>query len=91
MHGQVTTTDQETAEVGKEPLRTLQSVRSGKALDWTQEKAWRAQAFFGWLCEVQTPLFPHPLPVVPPSLVSPSLVFLFPGYAVLQTPRVIPR
>ncbi|KAK9860439.1 hypothetical protein WJX84_002475 [Apatococcus fuscideae] len=46
----VTTTNQATAEVGKEPLRTLKQIRSGKALDWTQEKAWKAQAFFGWLC-----------------------------------------
>ncbi|KAK9837651.1 hypothetical protein WJX74_002228 [Apatococcus lobatus] len=46
----VTTTNQTTAEVGKEPLKKLYQVRSEKALKWTREKEWRGGAFFGWLC-----------------------------------------
>jgi hypothetical protein len=40
----VTTTDQETAEVGKEPLMTLGTFRSGKHLDWTALDSWRHEA-----------------------------------------------
>ena len=42
---QVTCTDQETAEVGDEPLKTLKSFRSSDALGWDMSKA---SVFFGW-------------------------------------------
>ncbi|CAK0788023.1 hypothetical protein CVIRNUC_011245 [Coccomyxa viridis] len=44
----VITTNQATAEVGKEPLVTLMSFRSGKALGWTAADQWRNAVFFGW-------------------------------------------
>lgn len=42
---QVTCTDQETAEVGKEPLVTLKEFRSSTALGWQMPKS---AVFFGW-------------------------------------------
>ena len=47
MRQQVTTTDQDTAEVGEEPLITLKTFRSGAALGWHPEK-WSDEVFFGW-------------------------------------------
>ncbi|CAD7698162.1 unnamed protein product [Ostreobium quekettii] len=45
----VTTVNQDTAEVGLEPLATLASVRSGGVLGWDAgRKNWRHQVFFGW-------------------------------------------
>ena len=45
---QVTTVDQTTAETGKEPLRTLKGFRGSETLQWTREKDWKGQGFFGW-------------------------------------------
>ena len=42
---QVTCTDQDTAEVGKEPLITLKEFRSSAALGWQMPKS---AVFFGW-------------------------------------------
>ena len=42
---QVTCTDQDTAEVGKEPLVTLKEFRSSAALRWQMSKS---SVFFGW-------------------------------------------
>ena len=42
---QVTCTDQDTAEVGKEPLVTLKEFRSSAALGWKMSKS---SVFFGW-------------------------------------------
>lgn len=42
---QVTCTDQDTAEVGKEPLVTLKEFRSSAALGWQMPKS---SVFFGW-------------------------------------------
>ncbi len=42
---QVTCTDQDTAEVGKEPLVTLKTFRSSAALGWDMSKS---AVFFGW-------------------------------------------
>lgn len=42
---QVTCTDQETAEVGEEPLVTLREFRSSAALGWQMPKS---AVFFGW-------------------------------------------
>lgn len=46
---QVTTIDQETAEVSKatEPLRTLGKYRSGRLLGWNADTKWRGLVFFG--------------------------------------------
>ena len=41
----MTCTDQETAEVGKEPLITLKTFRSSDALGWQMSKS---AVFFGW-------------------------------------------
>lgn len=38
---QVTTTDQETGAVGKEPLMTLGKFRSGKELGWSALASWK--------------------------------------------------
>ena len=38
---QVTTTDQETGAVGKEPLMTLGTFRSGKLLGWSALDSWK--------------------------------------------------
>lgn len=43
--GQVTCTDQDTAEVGKEPLVTLKQFRSNAALGWQLSNA---AVYFGW-------------------------------------------
>ena len=43
---QVTTTDQETAEVGKEPLMTLGTFRSGKQLGWSALASWKHEVRF---------------------------------------------
>lgn len=45
---QVTTTDQETGEVGKEPLMTLGKFRSGRLLGWSALASWKHEVFFGW-------------------------------------------
>lgn len=45
---QVTTVDQTTGETGKEPLRTLKGFRGSETLQWTREKDWKGQGFFGW-------------------------------------------
>lgn len=42
---QVTCTDQDTAEVGEEPLVTLKEFRSSAALGWQMSKS---SVFFGW-------------------------------------------
>lgn len=42
---QVTCTDQDTAEVGKEPLVTLKKFRSSAALGWDMSKS---AVYFGW-------------------------------------------
>ncbi len=44
----MTTTDQETGAVGKEPLKTLGTFRSGKLLGWSALDSWRHEVFFGW-------------------------------------------
>ncbi|KAK9859337.1 hypothetical protein WJX84_010336 [Apatococcus fuscideae] len=44
----VTTVNQSTAETGKEPLRTLKGFRGSETLQWTREKDWKGQGFFGW-------------------------------------------
>lgn len=43
--GQVTCTDQDTGEVGKEPLLTLKEFRSSAALSWQLSPS---AVFFGW-------------------------------------------
>ena len=53
---QVTTTDQDTAEVGKEPLMTLGTFRSGKHLDWTALDSWRHEARTAPLLLMQCPV-----------------------------------
>ncbi|KAK9867181.1 hypothetical protein WJX84_011772 [Apatococcus fuscideae] len=44
----VTTINQTTAESSKEPLRTLKDFRGSQLLQWTKEKDWKGQGFFGW-------------------------------------------
>ncbi|CAL8463480.1 g3014 [Coccomyxa elongata] len=44
----VTTTDQETGAVGREPLMTLGKFRSGKQLGWSALASWKHEVFFGW-------------------------------------------
>eukprot|EP00238_Polyblepharides_amylifera_P008904 CAMPEP_0196581332 /NCGR_PEP_ID=MMETSP1081-20130531/33664_1 /TAXON_ID=36882 /ORGANISM="Pyramimonas amylifera, Strain CCMP720" /LENGTH=261 /DNA_ID=CAMNT_0041901531 /DNA_START=330 /DNA_END=1112 /DNA_ORIENTATION=+ len=43
----MTTTNQETGEVGNEPLSTLVKFRSGARLGWKPDK-WSQEVFFGW-------------------------------------------
>ncbi len=45
---QITTTNQTTAAVGQEPLRVLQTFRSGKLLKWFPGSALRHDVYFGW-------------------------------------------
>ena len=44
---QVTTIDQDSGEVGKQPLIVLKDIRTGEALGWSKE-SWQKEAFFGW-------------------------------------------
>ncbi|KAK9821302.1 hypothetical protein WJX81_005032 [Elliptochloris bilobata] len=44
----VTTTDQATAEVGVEPLKTLGDFRSGRVLGWNARSAYKRELMFGW-------------------------------------------
>jgi uncharacterized protein len=55
MGQQVTQTDQETAEVGREPLQTLGTFRTGEALGWTALPSWGKAVFFGWNLVPQSP------------------------------------
>jgi uncharacterized protein YcbX len=48
MSMQVTCTDQEKAVVGKEPLQTLSSFRTGAILGWTPMPSWKSDVFVGW-------------------------------------------
>jgi uncharacterized protein YcbX len=52
---QVTTTDQDTGAVGKEPLMTLGKFRSGKLLGWSALASWKHEVFFGWNLTATTP------------------------------------
>jgi len=45
---QVTTTDQITAEVGQEPLKTLAEFRSGRVLGWNARPEYKREFMFGW-------------------------------------------
>lgn len=45
---QVTTNNQATGVMGKEPMRTLGKIRRGKQLGWTLQPKWKPAAFFGW-------------------------------------------
>ena len=45
---QVTTTDQATAEVGTEPLKTLGDFRSGRVLGWNARDSYKRELMFGW-------------------------------------------
>jgi uncharacterized protein YcbX len=52
----VTTINQATAEVGSEPLATLGSFRTGKALGWAErQRSWTHAVFFGWNAAVLQP------------------------------------
>ncbi|KDD74870.1 hypothetical protein H632_c1021p1 [Helicosporidium sp. ATCC 50920] len=44
----LTTIDPDTQAIGVEPLRTLQAVRSGKALGWNAERDFDKAVFFAW-------------------------------------------
>lgn len=47
----MTTTDQETLKVGKEPLQTLAKIRSLEQLPFIPKERFPSHAvFFGWLC-----------------------------------------
>lgn len=46
--GQVTTTDQATAEVGTEPLKALGDFRSGRVLGWNARSGYKRELMFGW-------------------------------------------
>eukprot|EP00884_Botryococcus_braunii_P010638 jgi/Botrbrau1/19576/Bobra.0035s0061.1 len=50
----VTQTDQETGEVGREPLVTLGTFRSGRVLGWSALPSWNKAVFFGWNLVPQT-------------------------------------
>lgn len=54
---QVTTTDQGTAEVDadRQPLATLEDIRSLKVLGWTGPTFHAKSAFFGWLTIAEAP------------------------------------
>ena len=44
----MTTTDQATAEVGTEPLKTLGDFRSGRVLGWNARSDYKRELMFGW-------------------------------------------
>ncbi|KAG2484852.1 hypothetical protein HYH03_016339 [Edaphochlamys debaryana] len=51
-----TTIDQATGQAGDEPLDTLHTFRTGKALGWAEtEKSWTHAVFFGWNVVSRTP------------------------------------